>query len=219
MIKLSDQKPQKCRGIIVWDFDGVLFDYEYFSRHAEDIFNKHGIPPHIYQRAIQEIREKSNNFSAALAIRLMRGYGFSVPEKKIRKDLHAHLAATQYFSSRIDALLHDLRRRHFCHMVLSWGAASYQHKKISIGCGEKFRRHFIKIATTRKDKFLFLKKVVQEYHDVPIFFVDDKWEHIALVKKHLPGVHTIHFTKRHSLQRVRREILQFDAKSYKKKRQ
>lgn len=216
MTKFPDKKLEKCRGIIVWDFDGVLFDYEYFSRRAEKIFEKHGIPPRIYQKTIQEIRRKSNNFSAALAIRLMRGYGFSVPEKKIRKDLHAHLAATQYFSSRTDTFLHDLRRRHFRHIILSWGAASYQHKKINVGCGEEFRRHFVKIVTTRKDKFLFLKNLVRQYPDMPIFFVDDKWEHIALVKKHVSQVHAIHYTPAHSLQRVKKEVLKIYGRSIKK---
>src|SRR3989344_1308172 len=76
---------KRIRGIIVWDFDGVLFDIERFRKNAEHIFEKYGVPPAVFQAAILRIRKEGGQFSVARSFRIMRSLGASVKEKSIRK--------------------------------------------------------------------------------------------------------------------------------------
>jgi len=186
--------PKKPRGVIVWDFDGVLFDIERFRKNAEHIFEKYGVPPAVFQAAIFRIRKEGGQFSVARSFRIMRSLGASVKEKTIRKALHNHLALTRYFAAPTDIFLRRLRNLGFMHIILSLGAPSYQHKKIRVGCGKKFIRHFAKISTTRKPKFIYLKKLARKYPHTTIFFIDDTEENIQLVQKHVPEIVTVHYS-------------------------
>ena len=185
---------KRIRGIIVWDFDGVLFDIERFRKNAERIFEKHGVPSAVFQAVILRIRKDGGQFSVARAIRIMRSLGVSVKERAIRKTLHNHLAITRYFAAPIDIFLRRLRNLGFMHIILSLGASSYQHKKIRVGCGKKFIRHFIKISTTKKPKFIYLKKLARKYPHTIIFFIDDTKKNLELVKEYVSEIVTIHYS-------------------------
>lgn len=186
--------PKKPRGVIVWDFDGVLFDIERFRKAAERIFETYGVPPAIFQAIVLQIRKEGGQFSVARAVRMMRARGVSVKEKSIRKALHIHLAVTRYFAAPTDIFLQRLRNLGFIHIILSSGASSYQHKKIRVGCGKKFIRHFTKISTTRKPKFIYLRKLARRYPYTTIFFIDDTKKNLELVQKHVPGIITVHYS-------------------------
>src|SRR3990167_8393418 len=176
--------PKKPRGVIVWDFDGVLFDIERFRKNAEYFFKKYGVPPAVFQAAILRIRKEGGQFSVARSISIMRSLGASVKEKTIRKALHNHLALTRYFAAPTDIFLRRLRNLGFMHIILSLGASSYQHKKIRVGCGKKFIRHFAKISTTRKPKFIYLKRLGKKNPHKPFFFKDAKKKIFGFYKKH-----------------------------------
>lgn len=201
--------PKKPRGVIVWDFDGVLFDIERFRKAAERIFETHGVPPRVFQAAILRIRKEGGPFSVARAVRMMRARGVSVKEKTIRKTLHNHLVITRYFTAPTDIFLQRLRNRGFIHIILSSGASSYQHKKIRVGCGKKFIRHFVKISTTKKPKFIYLRKLARKYPHTAIFFIDDTKKNLELVKKHVPGIITVHYSNAFgaSLKNLEKKIL------------
>lgn len=185
---------KRIRGIIVWDFDGVLFDIERFRKASERIFETHGVTPAIFQAVVLQIRKEGGQFSVARAVRMMRARGVSVKEKSIRKALHNHLAITRYFTAPTDIFLQRLRNLGFIHVILSFGASSYQHKKIRVGCGRKFIRHFIKISTTKKPKFIYLKKLARKYPHTAIFFIDDTKKNLELVQKHVQGIITVHYS-------------------------
>lgn len=207
MIKLTEKQIKKARGIIVWDFDRVLFDTERFYRGAKIIFKKYGVPSARLWRVVLKIRKDGGPFSTARALRILRDWKFMVPEKKIRKEIHNHLAATDYFTSETDALLHRLRRHGFIHIILSHGASSYFHKRVRVGCGEGFIRHFPGIFATHRPKHLFLLKLVRRYPALPIFFVDDTDKHIKLVWQNVPKVKALHYTKGWTLKKVEKSIL------------
>lgn len=207
MLGLSTKKLARTRGIIVWDFDRVLFDTERFYRAAKMIFKKYGVPPAILWKVILQIRKKDGPFSTARVLRILGEKGYRISERKVRKDIHNHLLKTPYFDSSADELLHRLQRRGFLHIILSQGAASYTHKRVKVGCGEKFTRHFIKIYAVRRPKFFLVKKLKRHYPDLSFFFVDDTKEHIELMKKYVPGVRTIHYTKEWSLKKVERSVI------------
>lgn len=200
---------KRIRGIIVWDFDGVLFDIEKFRKNAEHIFEKHGVPPRVFQAAILRIRKEGSPFSVARVVHIMRSLGTSVKEHTIRKALHNHLAITRYFTAPTDIFLQRLRNLGFIHVILSFGASSYQHKKIRVGCGRKFIRHFIKISTTKKPKFIYLKKLARKYPHTAIFFIDDTKKNLELVQKHVPGIVTVYYSNIFgaSLRNLERKIL------------
>lgn len=208
------QPSRKPRGVIVWDFDRVLFDTELFYRGAKEIFKKYGVPPPLFWKMVLTIRKKKYPFSTARALHILRQWKIKIPEKKIRKEIHSHLALTNYFTADTDALLHRLRKRGFNHIILSSGAASYLRKRVLVGCGERFARHFVKISATIKPKHSSLKKLAEQYSPLPIFFVDDTKSHIELVEKYVPRIVTIHYTHRWSLRKVERTILAHLGRKY-----
>lgn len=199
------------KGIIVWDFDRVLFDTERFYQGAEKIFKKYGVPPTRLWEMVLRIRKEGSSFSIARALRIMREWKIIVPEKGVRRDLHKHLAETNYFTSDTDALLHRLRKRGFLHMILSTGAASYLHKRIRVGCGKRFIRHFVRISATRKPKHLTLLKIQRKYRGLPLFFVDDTLKNLELANKYVPGIITIYYstTSGKALSHVEKRILRY----------
>lgn len=200
---------KRIRGIIAWDFDGVLFDIERFRTSAERIFAAYGVLPSVFRTAILRIRKEGGPFSVARAFRIMRSLGAPVKERVIRKAFHDHLAATRYFTAPTDTLLGRLRSAGFIHIILSFGASSYQRKKIRVGCGEKFIRHFTKISSTHRPKFLYMKALARRYPKTPIFFVDDTKKNLELVKKYVPEVVTIFYSNLAdaSLKMVEKSIL------------
>lgn len=205
---------KRTRGIIVWDFDRVLFDTELFYRGAKEIFKKCGVSPQLFWKVVLKIRREKHPFSLALALHILRQWKIKIPEKKIRKEIHNHLALTNYFTADTDALLHRLRKRDLHHIILSSSAASYLRKRVLVGCGERFAHHFVKIFATRRPKHLSLKKLAERYSPLPIFFVDDNKSHIELVKKYVPSIMTIHYIQGWSLRKVERTILAHLGKKY-----
>ena len=198
---------KKCRGIIVWDFDGVLFDIKRFKEDNSAVFKKHGVSAEFYEKMREKMRNGKIIFSISGAVRMLRRMRLKLSERKIRQELHNLLSSGAYLDPSADKLLHKLRKAGFCHMILSFGTQAFQYKKIHVGCGHTFRRHFWKMRVTRQPKFLFIKKIIKSYPETPAFFIDDTKEHIDLVKKNLPRVKTVFYTGRKSLKEVARLIL------------
>jgi phosphoglycolate phosphatase-like HAD superfamily hydrolase len=206
MISLSSRQLKRVRGIIVWDFDRVLFDTDRFYRGAEKIFKKFGVPPQALWAAVLKVRRDGDYFSVARVLRILREMGYAIPDKKIRKEIHNHLRDTKYFPQSADALLHRLRKRGILHIILSHSSSSYLRKKIKVGCGERFLRNFVKIYATRISKYILLKKLSRRF-SLPIFFVDDDRRHIELVKEHARKINALHYAKGWSLKKVERTVI------------
>lgn len=198
---------KKCRGIIVWDFDRVLFDTDRFIRDKKMVFIKHGVPSeairHAYDVMYRSItRTTGRPFSLALLFELLRSRGVRLNEKKLRRAIYLILSRYRYLDPLADRILHRLRKAGFLHIILSFGSPQLQYNKIRIGCGEKFIKHFSKIIVTAKPKYTVIKKIVKANLGVPVFFIDDVKEHLDLAKRHSPSVITIHYSKRHSLPKI-----------------
>lgn len=206
MFRLTPQQLQRCKGIIVWDFDRVLFDTERFYKGAEKIFKKFGVPAEALGEAVLKVRNEGDPFSVALILKILRERGYVIPGKKIRKEIHNHLRDTKYFPQATDTLLHRLRKKGVLHMILSHSTPSYLYKKVKVGCGERFLRHFAKIYATSIPKYVLLKKLSRRF-SLPVFFVDDTAEHIKLVKENVPKIKTLHYKEGWSLKKVERIIL------------
>lgn len=209
MLSLTRKQLHNCKGIIVWDFDRVLFDTEYFYREAKKIFKKYGVSSVVLWDTVLQIRREERPFSTARVLQILRAKRKAVPEKKIRKDLHDHLHRTKYFDKTADKVLHRLGKFGLLHIILSYGASSYLQKRVKVGCGENFKKHFIKILATRRPKHLLLKKLTRRYSAVPIFFVDDAESNIQQVKDKIPGVKTIHYLKGWTLKKAEKVIFSF----------
>lgn len=202
----------KPKGVLIWDFDRVLFDTERFYRAAENIFKGHGVDKKLLWRAVLRVRKSKVPFSVAHILHILRGWKVKISEKKLRKEIHNHLALTNYFTSDADAMFHRLRKQGLINIIVSFGASSYLRKRILVGCGRKFARHFTGIFSTRKPKYLILKKISRKYVAAPILFIDDTKTHLELVQKHIPGIITIHYSNassRSSLERLEKKILHY----------
>lgn len=200
-------KFKKPKGVIVWDFDGVLFDTKRLVRNHERIFSENRVSPVELRRAAALLKKNGEPFSIAGLARILRRNKVSFSEKFIRRELHKNLVKYQYVSVKTEKTLHYLRRLGFIHIILSFGSAPFQYKKIKAGCGKKFIGHFTKVLVTRKPKFTFLRHVLRKYPSLPLFFIDDKEEHIALVRKHIPQISALHYKKGWSVKKVARLVL------------
>ena len=190
------------KGVIVWDFDGVLFDTKRLVRDHEKIFSEHWVAPAELRRAAALLKKGGEHFSIAGLMRVLRRNKILFSEKLIRRALYRNLLKYQYVSSETEKTLHYLRRLGFIQVILSFGSAPFQYRKIKAGCGKKFLEHFTRVLVTQKPKFIFLKRILRKYPALPVFFIDDKEEHIALVHKHIPKIFAIHYKKGWSVKRV-----------------
>lgn len=203
----SKKKPKNLRGIIVWDFDGVLFDTKRLVRDHERIFSEYRVAPAELRRAAALLKKNGEPFSIAGLTRILRRNKILFSEKSIRRALHKNLVKYQYVSAETEKTLHYLRRLGFIHIILSFGSAPFQYQKIKAGCGKKFIQHFTKVLVTKKPKHIFLRRVLRKYLSLPLFFIDDKEEHIVLVQKHLPQISALHYKKGWSVKKVARLVL------------
>lgn len=195
-LNMAVKKVKRIRGVIVWDFDNVLFETERYRVDCKDSFVKIGIPEEAVIRLLRTRKEGDKVLHVSLArfFRDLRQGGFPVSENTVRRIAHRHLVSGEYYSSKLDALLHRLSKKSFIHFVLSHGISSFQYKKIFVGCGKSFRRHFVKIMVTTRPKYLRLLKVRAKYPDLPLLFVDDTIENLELAKEQVPYIKTIYYS-------------------------
>jgi len=204
-------KAKNYRGIIVWDFDGVLFDVEKYRMHLRLAWVKRGISEKMINEVLDDIRSRNRFFSIAEFVRTFRKKGITLSEKFIRRVFHQHLVENEYYSSQTDRLLHRLRKAGFLQIILSMGHSSFQRKKMFVGCGLSFRKHFAKIFVTTRPKFFILSKIYQRFSDLPVLFIDDTKEHLELARKNVPGIITIYYSNLsgESLLNLERKILKY----------
>ena len=198
---------KKCRGIIVWDFDGVLFDIKAVRQENYTLFKKYGASDVALKNMRDRIRKSKMLFSVASALRVLKKSGIRIPVVKFRREFYRTLASQNRLYKDAEKILHGLKKLGFCHFILSFGSAPAQYKKIHLGCGRGFARHFEKIMVTSGHKYPFLRALAARHKGIPIFFIDDTKEHIELVNEHVPAVKTIFYTNRQSLAGVKRVIL------------
>lgn len=200
------------RGIIVWDFDRVLFDTDRLIRDRKRVMQRHGVSEEIIKRAhifMNNLvaRSAKRPFSTNFLFENLKKEGAHFKEKVLRDDFRKLLIRYQYLDPNADRILRRLRKYNFMHIIVSWGSAPYQSQKIKTACSVSFLRHFTQIVVTQKPKYFIIKKIIGRFPKNPAFFVDDSEEHIGLVKINLPQIVPIQFTKQKSLQTVEQEII------------
>lgn len=194
------------KGIVVWDFDGVLFRTPRFKKDIERILHECGVRPSLLKMAERRLRRGHIPFSLSSFLKILRISGAAVNVKKFRHDVHQQIISNKYFDPAADGVLRHLKRRGFVNVILSWGSTSFQLKKIHTGCREGFLRHFAAVRITQREKLLTLKKFARRNAAHPIFFVDDTPKNIALVKKHVPSIIALYYNRGRSLKDIEREI-------------
>lgn len=209
----------KHKGILIWDFDGVLFETERYRLDNRKAFVKYGIPEEIILNVLDEMQRNKEHFSISRFIRGLRKKNISVSDKVIHAINDHNITNKGYYSPRVDALLHRMKKRGFIQMVVSKGSAPYQRKKMFVGCGIGFTRHFASLIVTPRNKHFTIAKIKKMYPAVPMIFIDDTKENLDLVKEHVPGVKTIHYSNVSggSLSTLEKQILAY-AKTYKKEK-
>lgn len=198
------------KGIIVWDFDGVLFDVKRYRLDNRSALIKLGVPEKTLVRIVDKMREGGKHFSAREFIRRLRKTKYRLPDKLIRRIFFQdHLPTGKYYPASVDRLLHRLRKMGFIEIILSLGSTSHQYKKIFTGCGASFLKHFERMYVTTRPKFLTLLKIQKKYPGLPLIFIDDTRQHLLLAKKHVPGINTIFYPNfsRRSLKSLEKKIL------------
>lgn len=192
-MKKTVEKHKKIRGVVVWDFDGVLFELKKARQAEHQSWVELGIPLSVILEAVDAIRADKSHFSMATFIRELRKRKIAISEKAIRRVFHQALFSADYYSQEVDALLHRLSAKGFHQRVLSLGMPSFQYKKIS-SCGEGFVKHFDEIKITTRPKYLELLKIRKAFPLPPLIFVDDTKENLELADRHVPGIITIHYS-------------------------
>ncbi len=211
MFKLSRAQLIRCRGIIVWDFDGVLFETKRQSMEYRRLLGAIGITEEAIVVALKRLEKKNRLFSITGFIEELNHKGKLFPAAMIRKIFHNNLVVNTYYDSKVDAMLHRLKRRGFIQLILSLGNAQWQRKKMFVGCGSSFPRHFARIYTTRRPKHFILSQIKKRFPDKPVIFVDDTEENLNLAKKHVPELITVYYSNinGHSLDSLEKRIISY----------
>ena len=200
-------KPPK--GVIVWDFDGVLFLTQKQSLENRRLLGELGISEKRIIEVLARLKKQGGVFSVTGFIKELNRPKKSFSALKVRKVFHDNLVVNNYYDPKVDRMLHKLKRKGFVQMILSMGDAKFQRKKMFIGCSASFRNHFVRIYTTLRPKFLTLARIKKHFSGSRIIFVDDTEENLELVRKHIPEIATIYYSNisGHSLQNLEKQIL------------
>lgn len=204
----------KPKGILVWDFDGVLFETERYRSDNRKAYVEYGIPEQIILDTLADMNRRKEYLSMSRFIRALRKKGISISDRVIHRINHDNLQRNTYYSPRTDALLHRMKKLGFIQMIVSMGSAPFQRKKMFVGCGVGFRNHFVKIIVTAKPKYFTILKISKKHSNVPIIFIDDTKENLDLVKRYIPEVKTIHYSNfsGRSLAHLEKKILTYAKK-------
>ena len=211
---MSDQfKRRKPRGVIVWDFDGVLFETGRHRLDAQEALRRIGIPAQAVLRVLPPIG-KSGHFSIAKLVGGLRAQKIFISEKRIRKIFHDQLLNGRYYSSAVDMMLHRLKKGGFLQFILSSGMSSFQYKKMFVGCNASFRGHFSKLMVTTKPKYVTLLKVRKKYPYPPMLFIDDTKSNLELARLYVPEIITIYYSnvRQKSIKQLERTIVRHATK-------
>lgn len=200
---------KRVRGVIVWDFDGVLFYIKKYRDNYRTHLVKKGIPLRSILSVLRNLHEEKKHFSIRGFIHLLRRGGVRNVAKVVRRGFYHQLQKGAYYSKETDRLLHRMTHAGFLHYIVSAGHARYQYQKMLYGCGTAFRAHFKKTVVTTRPKHIALQKIQKRHQGVPLFFIDDTREHLRLAKKHIPGIIAIHYSnaRGRSLRAIERTIL------------
>ena len=197
----------------MWDFDRVLFDTDKLLGERKRIMRRHGFSPEIVKKASAFMarliaQTAARPFSTAFFLESLKRNGARFNEKVLKDDFRKMLVKYQYLDPQAERVLHGLRKKYFVHIIVSWGSAPYQYKKIKTACGSSFLRHFSKIIVTTKPKHSVIGKLTRRFPETPTFFIDDSKEHVALVRKYISRIKTIRYSRGWSLKKVERVITQ-----------
>lgn len=204
-------KKGNTKAVIIWDFDGVLFEIDRFRKDNRLQFIRHGVPEMAILRAIEYIRKGGKNFSGSEFARGLKKNRFAMGDKSVRRILYDGLLANNYYSENTDKLLHRLKEAGFRQMILSMGSAPYQRRKMAIGCGASFENHFEKIMVTKRPKYFTLAKIFRQYAGQRIIFIDDTKNNLDLVRKYVPGITAIYYSNKNqkSLKALENKIFHY----------
>lgn len=204
----------KYKGVIVWDFDGVLFEMGRYGQDNRRAYINLGIPEKIILDIRAGMRKRQEHFSVSRFTRELRKKRVDISERKIHQINHSNLKVGSYYSSKTDEFLHRLNKKGFRQMILSMGNARYQRKKMFFGCSKTFPGHFLKIMITTRPKYSTLLKIQKKYRGTPLIFIDDTKENLELAKKHVPGIKTIYYSNLSgkSLAHLEKDILSYAEK-------
>lgn len=186
------------KAIIVWDFDGVLFDLERPRQTYRQLLMELGIPLSIIMEVRNSIMAGTSHFSITTFIQELRKREIGVSATSIRSVFRQALFSSQHYSKEIDLLLHRLSAKGFLHRIVSLGIPAFQYRKI-LSCGEGFAKHFTEIKVTPRPKYIEIAKIKKKYPDLPLIFIDDTKENLELAKEHVPDIFTIHYSNASSI--------------------
>ena len=214
MASIRIKNLRKVKGIIVWDFDGVLFEMERYRQDSRRAYINLGIPEEIILDILAGLHKRKENFSIARFIQELRKRKVGISGRKIYKVNHTNLEEGDYYSPKMDALLYRLNRIGFRQMLLSFGSAPYQRKKMFFGCSAFFPKHFAKIMITSRPKYFMLLRVKKKYQNTPLIFIDNTKKNLELAQIHVLGVRTIHYSNLSgvSLKNLEKKILLYAEK-------
>jgi hypothetical protein len=211
MNSLRSRSSKKPQGVIVWDFDGVLFEIDRYRLSHRSAWITHGVPRRVILSILDDIRRKKELFSTQAFYRGLRKHRYTFSLHFVRSVFHNHLRENHYYSIETDRMLDRFHKKWFILFVLSKGSAPYQYKKMDIGCGKSFRNHFEKLIVTPRAKYYTLLRLRRKYQSVPFVFVDDTKENLLLAKKHVPSIKTMYYSNSSdpSVRHLEKAILQY----------
>lgn len=185
--------------IIVWDFDGVLFETKRFFRDFKAILKRYGIDNKVADNLARGLKSAPKPFSLKNFLKLANISGLK--KKQIRGDTRKLFEGGYYLSPWVTKKLADFQELGFRHHLLTFGSPEFQKQKIDC-CGTKFKKFFDKITITRGEKSEYLKSISAKNSGRRVFFVDDYLANIDNVSRTMPQIYSIHYTGLNSLKKI-----------------
>src|SRR3989338_7449233 len=110
MVKIPEKTLKGVKGIIVWDFDGVLFDIKTVRQENDALFRKYGVSDAAIKKMRDRIRKKKMFFSVVSALRVLKKSGMHVPLVKFRREFYRTLASQSRLYKDAEKILHGLKK-------------------------------------------------------------------------------------------------------------
>jgi hypothetical protein len=195
------------------DFDDVVFNSKKFINDYSKIFRKHKILKKYFKKFYYDYPQKHKNLRKYDPNKHLRRIAkeLNVSTESLRRDIKIFIKNTSGYT--FNDLKHFKNIDSGCLYLISYSKTYFQKEKIN---NSGIKKYFKKIIITDFPKSKVVKEIIKKADRGPVYFLDNRIEHIENVKKNIPRAITILIRRREDRYKDRKtKFCDFEAKNLK----
>jgi hypothetical protein len=195
------------------DFDDVVFNSKKFIDDYSDLFKKHKILKKYFKKFYYDYPQKHKNLRKYDPKKHLQRIAeeLDLPTGSLQRDIKSFIKNTRKYT--FEDLKYFKNIDSGCLYLISYSRTNFQKEKIN---NSGIKKYFKKIIITDFPKSKVMKEIIKTAGEGPVYFLDNRVEHIENVKKNIPRVITILMRRREDRYRDKKtKFCDFEAKNLK----